>query len=343
MARSKDYKKLRIAEEIRKAPKESSIRITQDTRTVSAIPSERHPEILSALITAVQGYWRNDKFVKEEDYASVSVSDSINNSAEFESFMNYLSTPEDGTGNIPSAESLGAWSIKESVSTQINSADVTSTSPAPATPAPSTPTPNTIPFGRIRNRRDREEPTPRPSTTPPTPPTPPITNSGPTISTISEGIDVSGITNSFNTNTAFNPFGIGNLPSGGSGSGRKIICNELYRQGFLSEDLWNADERYGDMMFESDPKLVIGYQMWARSVVKFMRENPQNTKLAYKLFKPWTEYMGYKMGVVEKPTLMGRLTNWIGTQFSYMVFDLYGGKELLNKYNNTRVGYEYKG
>ena len=122
-----------------------------------------------------------------------------------------------------------------------------------------------------------------------------------------------------------------------SSRGRKIICNELYRQGYLSEKMWDADERYGDMMFESDPKLVIGYQMWARSVVKFMRENPQNTKLAYKLFKPWTEYMGYKMGVVEKPTLMGRLTNWLGTQFSYMVFDLYGGKRLLDKYNQVKV------
>ena len=126
------------------------------------------------------------------------------------------------------------------------------------------------------------------------------------------------------------------LPNSSRG-GRKIICNELYRQGYLSEQMWDADERYGDMMFESDPKLVIGYQMWARSVVKFMRENPQNTKLAYKLFKPWTEYMGYKMGVVEKPTLMGRLTNWLGTQFSYMVFDLYGGKRLLDKYNQVKV------
>jgi len=115
--------------------------------------------------------------------------------------------------------------------------------------------------------------------------------------------------------------------------GGKIICNELYRQGYLSEEMWNADEKYGEMMFEKDPKLVIGYQMWARKVVKFMRENPNNTKLAYWVFKPWTEYMGYKMGVVEKPTLRGRFTNWIGSQFSYMVFNLYNGKRLLDKYN----------
>ena len=43
--------------------------------------------------------------------------------------------------------------------------------------------------------------------------------------------------------------------------------------------------------------------------------------------------MGYKMGVIEKPTLMGRFTNWIGSKFSYMVFDLYNGKRLLDKYN----------
>ena len=115
--------------------------------------------------------------------------------------------------------------------------------------------------------------------------------------------------------------------------GSKIICNELYRQGFLTEELWDADERYGEMMFEKDPKLVIGYQMWARSVVKYMRKNPNNTKMAAWLFKPWTEYMGYKMGVVEKPTLRGRFTNWIGTQFSYAVFNAYNGKRLLDKYN----------
>lgn len=130
--------------------------------------------------------------------------------------------------------------------------------------------------------------------------------------------------------------GLSNLPMGngvGSGGGGKIICNELYRQGYLSEKMWNADEKYGEMMFEKDPKLVIGYQMWARKVVKFMKENPNNTKMAYWLFKPWTEYMGYKMGVVEKPTLRGRFTNWIGSQFSYMVFNLYNGKRLLDKYN----------
>ena len=146
------------------------------------------------------------------------------------------------------------------------------------------------------------------------------TNSGP-----KNGINIA------SPNT-FSPATGGGLGTPAMGGG-KIICNELYRQGYLSEEMWNADEKYGEMMFEKDPKLVIGYQMWARKVVKFMRENPNNTKLAYWVFKPWTEYMGYKMGIVEKPTLRGRFTNWIGSQFSYMVFNLYNGKRLLDKYN----------
>jgi hypothetical protein len=48
--------------------------------------------------------------------------------------------------------------------------------------------------------------------------------------------------------------------------------------------------------------------------------------------------MGYKMGVIEKPTTIGRLTNWLGTHFSYIVFDLYGGNILLNKYNKVKEG-----
>ena len=127
--------------------------------------------------------------------------------------------------------------------------------------------------------------------------------------------------------------GIFGLGGGGDGYGDKIICNELYRQGFLSEEMWDADERYGAMMFEKDPKLVIGYQMWARSVVKFMKKKPEYSKLSYWFFKPWTEYMAYKMGVIEKPSLLGKLTNWIGTQFSYMVFNLYDGQKLLDRYN----------
>ena len=113
----------------------------------------------------------------------------------------------------------------------------------------------------------------------------------------------------------------------------KIICNELYKQGYLPELIWDADERWGAKTMVSDPKLVIGYQMWARKVVRFMKENPKWTPLVYFLCKPWTEWMAYDLGVLPKTNWRGWLTHEIGKRFSYLVFDLYNGKRLLNLYN----------
>lgn len=114
--------------------------------------------------------------------------------------------------------------------------------------------------------------------------------------------------------------------------GKKIICNELYRQGFLPELIWDADERWGDKTFVTDPKLVIGYQMWARKVVKFMRKNPQFTSIIYFMVKPWTEWMAYDLGVLPKNNLRGQFTHFIGKYVSYVVYDLFGGDKLYQRY-----------
>lgn len=116
---------------------------------------------------------------------------------------------------------------------------------------------------------------------------------------------------------------------------KKIICNELYHQGYLSELIWDADERWGDKTFVTDPKLVIGYQMWARKVVEFMRRKPQYTPIIYFMVKPWTEWMAYDLGVLPKNNLRGQFTHFVGKYFSYMVYDLFGGKELLRRYNKV--------
>lgn len=117
--------------------------------------------------------------------------------------------------------------------------------------------------------------------------------------------------------------------------GKKIICNELYRQGYLPQLIWDADEKFGDMMFTIDPKLVIGYQMWARKVVKFMKDKPQYTPMISFILKPWTEWMAHQMGTLPKTNWKGYLTHLVGKQFSYLVFNLYGGKKILQRYNTV--------
>ena len=102
---------------------------------------------------------------------------------------------------------------------------------------------------------------------------------------------------------------------------KKIICNELYNQGFLPQHIWNADEIYGEMMYEKDPRLVLGYMMWARDVVKYMKAKPQNTKWIYKMVKPWTEHMAYEVGTLPKDNWIGKLIHNVGKQYCYYVYD----------------------
>jgi hypothetical protein len=102
---------------------------------------------------------------------------------------------------------------------------------------------------------------------------------------------------------------------------KKIICNELYNQGFLPQHIWNADEIYGEMMYEKDPHLVLGYMMWARNVVKYMKAKPQNTKWIYMMVKPWTEHMAYEVGTLPKDNWIGKLIHNVGKQYCYYVYD----------------------
>lgn len=102
---------------------------------------------------------------------------------------------------------------------------------------------------------------------------------------------------------------------------KKIICNELYNQGFLPQHIWNADEIYGEMMYEKDPRLVLGYMMWARNVVKYMKAKPQNTKWIYMMVKPWTEHMAYEVGTLPKDNWIGKLIHNVGKQYCYYVYD----------------------
>jgi hypothetical protein len=102
---------------------------------------------------------------------------------------------------------------------------------------------------------------------------------------------------------------------------KKIICNELYVQGFLPQNIWDVDERYGEMMFKKNPTLILGYMMWAKNVVKFMQQNPQYTKYIYFIVKPWTEHMAYEMGELSKDNFIGKLIHNVGKQYCHYVYN----------------------
>jgi len=99
-----------------------------------------------------------------------------------------------------------------------------------------------------------------------------------------------------------------NPASSTTSGGGKILCQEFYDQGLMPEDIYEADELYGDLVYEKDPELMKGYWIWASTAVDFCRTHPLFTRVLYKtLGKPWAEHMAFLVGKREKDNIFGRL------------------------------------
>lgn len=119
---------------------------------------------------------------------------------------------------------------------------------------------------------------------------------------------------------------LGNLNWSSGGSGQKIICNLLYSQGFLSKEIWEADEKFGRLMLRKNKEVSFGYLTWAKPVVSFLTKNPQYSKYLYLIVKPWSEHMAYTMGALPKDNKIGKIINYIGSKFSILIYKLITSK-----------------
>ena len=115
----------------------------------------------------------------------------------------------------------------------------------------------------------------------------------------------------------------------------KIICSELHRQGYLEKDIYEIDEEYGRKLVKENPQLIIGYQMWAKKVVKLMKKRPLYADIVWFFAKHWTRDMAYKMGYLKKTTIRGRLVSWIFTKVSYAVYYMFDGKRFEYKFSRV--------
>jgi len=125
--------------------------------------------------------------------------------------------------------------------------------------------------------------------------------------------------------------GVSSGSSTGSSFFGKIICNLLYRQGYLPKEIWEADEKFGRLMFKTNKKGLFGYSTWAKPVVNFLTKNPQYSKYFYLIVKPWSEHMAYKMGVLPKDNKLGKVIHYFGNKFSLMVYKLIAYKKIRKK------------
>lgn len=92
----------------------------------------------------------------------------------------------------------------------------------------------------------------------------------------------------------------------------KVICVELYRQGLLAEEIYAADEAFGDYLRENHNDVLLGYHFWAKPLVALMRESPTITHLVNFFAEPWSYEMAYLMGAREKGNLAGKILMSIG-------------------------------
>ena len=127
-------------------------------------------------------------------------------------------------------------------------------------------------------------------------------------------------------------------PSGGGGGGCKIICTKLHELGYLPDNIYAADELFGEWLRENDPYAYYGYVKWASVVVDWMEsDGPQcmfwirdkdkrgqaqrelAIKWARRIATPWAEHMAYKMGVGETDNRAGRMIMTTGMWISRLI------------------------
>ena len=117
---------------------------------------------------------------------------------------------------------------------------------------------------------------------------------------------------------------------GGGGGGGKIICTKLHELGLMSTDIYLADQAFGAELLRTRPDIYNGYRAWAEIVVDWMSgQGPKmmpwmsdeqfghaaqrwSTSWAQDIATPWAQHMAYKMGVVEKDNVTGRMITLVG-------------------------------
>ena len=124
--------------------------------------------------------------------------------------------------------------------------------------------------------------------------------------------------------------GAGGSGGGGGGGGGKIICAKLHELGMMSTDIYLADQAFGAELLATRPDIYNGYRAWAEIVVDWMSgQGPKmmpwmsdeqfghaaqrwSTSWAQDIATPWAQHMAYKMGVVEKDNVTGRMITLVG-------------------------------
>ncbi len=124
--------------------------------------------------------------------------------------------------------------------------------------------------------------------------------------------DTSTKTNSQNNSSSGNSDQTKTKDTGNSTTSQKIICKELFRQGLMDKNIYQADEAFGEILYHKYPIILAGYHAWAKPVVRHMKESKTFTHFVNIIAKPWSYEMAHIMGKREKGDLIGKVLMYVG-------------------------------
>lgn len=88
--------------------------------------------------------------------------------------------------------------------------------------------------------------------------------------------------------------------------GSTVICTELYRQGYMSDDMLEKDQKYGEFVRHNDGSVYVGYIVMAMPIVRLMKRSWTFTSLISIPAMAWAKDMAYDN------SFCGKLINKIG-------------------------------
>jgi len=112
----------------------------------------------------------------------------------------------------------------------------------------------------------------------------------------------------------------GEPPTESSGGGGTVICTELFRQGMLTKEVYDADDEFGRLMSAYNNTALLGYRIWAAPIARKMKTSQLLTTAVSKFAIPWANQMAHEMGAREKGSTFGKILMIIGIKFSSIVY-----------------------
>ena len=109
--------------------------------------------------------------------------------------------------------------------------------------------------------------------------------------------------------------------AGAAGGDICVICAELYAQNKISDEVNLFDQAFGAKIEQTDYYALVGYQFWARYVVKLMKKSSLFSSFVYFVTKPWVTEMS---SIMSDRKLKGSIVGKIIMKFGIPICRILG-------------------